>query len=281
MSSTDNRNRQLPKQFVKSLKVLFDILDEQSTGYVHLSDIETRWKGFNVDGLPKGIIESWRSVALPDRRLNFERFLNGIHMSLAQQSRIAHGVTPTPTALTNNNNNKYVSGYRPMSNCHPDLIPDSQPAKKQSFVAPTSSSVARPYSRVLPSYGFGRIPNEDRAQLSRDLKWPSGSSPISKQRTFSMPQLPNAYKPNDGDAQVMDENAVNSAGNKENIAVVLKKWQTERMSNVPPSSVDPPRRNEPRSSVSSMSALDYYSDTEVKKCYDNHGVVDDTAIRHH
>ena len=54
----------LPPQFVTSLRVLFDILDEDKTGLVKLSDLENRWEDGAVAGLPMGVIEALQKVLI-------------------------------------------------------------------------------------------------------------------------------------------------------------------------------------------------------------------------
>lgn len=87
MSSTTMNGQQnavdgLPKQFVTSLRVLFDILDEDRTGYVRLRDIETRWHEEGVKGLPSGVIDALRKVAPRNGRLSFDNFVTGLKLSL-------------------------------------------------------------------------------------------------------------------------------------------------------------------------------------------------------
>ena len=72
----------LPKQFVTSLRILFDILDEERAGYVRLCDIESRWHEEGVKGLPSGVIETLRKVAPQNGRLSFENFVTGLKLSL-------------------------------------------------------------------------------------------------------------------------------------------------------------------------------------------------------
>ena len=90
----------LPKQFVTSLRVLFDILDEDRTGYVRLRDIETRWHDEGVTGLPGGVIEALRKVAPRSGRLSFDNFVTGLKMSLLKNNvQTAHPpVTAKSTA---------------------------------------------------------------------------------------------------------------------------------------------------------------------------------------
>lgn len=76
----------LPKQFVTSLRILFDILDEERTGYVRLRDIESRWHEEGVSGLPSGVIDSLRKVAPKNGRLTFDNFVTGLKLSLLKNT---------------------------------------------------------------------------------------------------------------------------------------------------------------------------------------------------
>ena len=71
-----------PEQFVSSMKVLFDILDEDGTGFVLLADIQKEWHDDRVKGLPAGVLEALRKAAPSNGKLNFERFVGGLQMAL-------------------------------------------------------------------------------------------------------------------------------------------------------------------------------------------------------
>ncbi|XP_076454981.1 suppressor APC domain-containing protein 2-like [Babylonia areolata] len=72
----------LPRQFVASLKILFDILDEEHSGLIRLRDIETRWSDEGVKDLPSGVMEGLRKVAPPNGLLTFENFVSGLKLAL-------------------------------------------------------------------------------------------------------------------------------------------------------------------------------------------------------
>ncbi|XP_013387793.1 suppressor APC domain-containing protein 2 [Lingula anatina] len=72
----------LPKQFIASLRTLFDILDDDKTGLVRLGEIETRWKEDGIKELPRGVIEALRKVTPPNGLLTFERFVAGLKIAL-------------------------------------------------------------------------------------------------------------------------------------------------------------------------------------------------------
>ncbi|XP_061401836.1 suppressor APC domain-containing protein 2 [Musca vetustissima] len=72
----------LPKPFVQSMKTLFDILDDQRSGFVKFVDIEKGWQDDGSKGLPRGVIESLRKVTPPSGLLTFERFCAGLKLCL-------------------------------------------------------------------------------------------------------------------------------------------------------------------------------------------------------
>ncbi|KAK7066160.1 Adenomatous polyposis coli tumor suppressor protein [Halocaridina rubra] len=72
----------LPKSFVNAMRTLFDIMDDQRTGYVKFSEIERRWQDDGAQGLPRGVLGSLRKVTPPDGYLSFERFCAGLQISL-------------------------------------------------------------------------------------------------------------------------------------------------------------------------------------------------------
>lgn len=78
----------LPKQFVVSMKKLFDILDDQRTGYVKFSDIQKGWQDDGCKGLPRGVIESLRKVTPTSGLLSFERFCAGLKICLLQNQQV-------------------------------------------------------------------------------------------------------------------------------------------------------------------------------------------------
>lgn len=76
----------LPKQFVSSLRILFDILDETRSGFVRLVDIESRWSDDGVKGLPAGVVDGLRKVTPPNGLLSFERFVAGLKLVLKKKN---------------------------------------------------------------------------------------------------------------------------------------------------------------------------------------------------
>lgn len=72
----------LPRVFLQSLRTLFDILDDRRRGYVHLREIESRWRGTEARELPAGVMEGLRRAAPASGYLTFERFVLGLRAAL-------------------------------------------------------------------------------------------------------------------------------------------------------------------------------------------------------
>ncbi|XP_041826467.1 suppressor APC domain-containing protein 2 isoform X2 [Melanotaenia boesemani] len=80
----------LPKAFLHSLRTLFDILDDGGRGYVHISEIESRWQGAETRDLPGGVLASLRRVTPPHGCLTFERFVAGLRYSMLNPENSSH-----------------------------------------------------------------------------------------------------------------------------------------------------------------------------------------------
>ncbi|KAH8252659.1 hypothetical protein KR032_001111 [Drosophila birchii] len=81
----------LPKQFVLSMKKLFDILDDKQSGYVRFTDIEKGWQDDGSKGLPRGVLDSLRRVTPTSGLLSFERFCAGLKLCLLRNQQQALG----------------------------------------------------------------------------------------------------------------------------------------------------------------------------------------------
>ncbi|TKS84423.1 Suppressor APC domain-containing protein 2 [Collichthys lucidus] len=80
----------LPKAFLHSLRTLFDILDDGRRGYVHISEIESRWQGADTQDLPGGVLGCLRRVTPPHGCLTFERFVAGLRYSMLNPENSSH-----------------------------------------------------------------------------------------------------------------------------------------------------------------------------------------------
>ncbi|KAM4597682.1 suppressor APC domain-containing protein 2-like [Polymixia lowei] len=105
----------LPKAFLHSLRTLFDILDDGGRGYVHISEIETRWQGADTRDLPGGVLGCLRRVAPPHGCLTFERFVAGLRYSMLNPE--------------NNHHVKAQAAVHPQqAQSHPKHLPPQKPA---------------------------------------------------------------------------------------------------------------------------------------------------------
>ncbi|KAJ6652942.1 hypothetical protein lerEdw1_010300 [Lerista edwardsae] len=92
-NSSPVRGTRLPRPFLRSLRTLFEILDDQRNGTVHLSEIESRW-GHGGSGvspreekercqLPAGVLQALQQVAEPcGGYLSFPRLVAGLRIAL-------------------------------------------------------------------------------------------------------------------------------------------------------------------------------------------------------
>uniref|UniRef100_A0ABM5FIG7 Suppressor APC domain-containing protein 1 n=1 Tax=Pogona vitticeps TaxID=103695 RepID=A0ABM5FIG7_9SAUR len=83
----------LPRPFLHSLRTLFEILDDQRSGTIHVSEIESRWgrggSGVRPQGdqeraqLPSGVLQALQQVAEPcGGYLSFPRLVAGLRIAL-------------------------------------------------------------------------------------------------------------------------------------------------------------------------------------------------------
>lgn len=205
----------LPRQFVASMRTLFDIMDDRKLGYVHLADIEARWpeetasvrndNNNNADSqeqqqqagtttadagkpqqLPRGVIESLRKVTTPNGLLTFERFCAGLKICLLR-------ATPPVTEGHHQHQHHHHHGRRsvPSQSVPPivarthstDVIRVDQSSHQQSRGRPevVAAVVAPPLS--INSNGN----SGNTATVRPNIVLPSTTkTPL---RTVSMPQL--------------------------------------------------------------------------------------------
>ncbi|XP_072344189.1 suppressor APC domain-containing protein 2 isoform X1 [Scyliorhinus torazame] len=73
---------ELPRGFLHSLRTLFDILDDERRGSVHILEIESRWQDGSGRALPPGVLQCLRRVAPASGYLTFHSFVSGLRSSL-------------------------------------------------------------------------------------------------------------------------------------------------------------------------------------------------------
>lgn len=105
----------LPKAFLHSLRTLFDILDDGGRGYVHISEIESRWQGADTRDLPGGVLPCLRRVTPPHGCLTFERFVAGLRYSMLNPENSSH--FKAQAAVHPQQNQKQPQKPAPLSTC--------------------------------------------------------------------------------------------------------------------------------------------------------------------
>nr|XP_033773122.1 suppressor APC domain-containing protein 1 isoform X2 [Geotrypetes seraphini] len=81
-----NRQPRLPGLFLRSLHTLFNILDEEQQGAVHVQEIESRWGLSQYSGVtppPGGVLDALRHVSAPSGGyLTFPSLVAGLKLAL-------------------------------------------------------------------------------------------------------------------------------------------------------------------------------------------------------
>ncbi|XP_077594047.1 suppressor APC domain-containing protein 2 [Stigmatopora nigra] len=127
----------LPKAFLHSLRTLFDILDDAGRGYVHISEIESRWQGADTRELPGGVLSCLRRVTPPHGCLTFERFVAGLRYSMLNpDNRLKAQAAVPPQPVPRSACTRVESKVRPLG---PSNVTNIQPHRASSL-----SSRARP-----------------------------------------------------------------------------------------------------------------------------------------
>ncbi|XP_026152393.1 suppressor APC domain-containing protein 2 isoform X2 [Mastacembelus armatus] len=157
----------LPKAFLHSLRTLFDILDDGGRGYVHISEIESRWQGADTRDLPGGVLGCLRRVTPPHGCLTFERFVAGLRYSMLNPENSPH--FKAQAALHPQQNQKQPQKPAPLSTCSvgtrvenkvrplgPSNVTNTQPHRASSLQSRARPEEGAGYPACGPArYGAG------------------------------------------------------------------------------------------------------------------------------
>lgn len=124
----------LPKYFVAAMRTLFDIMDDQNSGFIKYADIECRWQDDDNTCLPKGVLDNLKKVTPPNGLLSFERFCSGLKLCLLQ---IHSHADPKKHDGSSSQPNRPPSA--------PILIPDGQ--NKAAWTSPNTATI-RPNNAI-------------------------------------------------------------------------------------------------------------------------------------
>ncbi|XP_014345233.1 suppressor APC domain-containing protein 2 isoform X2 [Latimeria chalumnae] len=120
----------LPSSFLHSLWTLFEILDEEGKGFVHLSEIESRWRQQDGDDrLPAGVLLALRQVGAPCAGyLTFPRLVAGLQIALLRDEERQQGGHGAPGGEAKEaGNERDRAGWQ-----GPELNPQKQERKRSS-----------------------------------------------------------------------------------------------------------------------------------------------------
>lgn len=197
----------LPKHFVTAMRTLFDIMDDQNTGFVKFSDIEGRWQDDGTQGLPKGVLDSLKKVTPPNGLLSFERFCTGLKICLLQ--------------IQTDGDSKKHDGQPNRPPSAPILIPDNQ--NKTTWTSPNTATI-RPNNAIsqqrtlsMPQLLAGR---KDVNHTHLELMDSRGGHELKLNKAYGPPKPPRM-------GAALEARTINSERNfdKSEIRTVLQNWQ--------------------------------------------------------
>lgn len=153
----------LPREFLRYLRTLFDILDEKGSGFVRLDDIESRWKTkHGSNGLSEGVIESLRKVTPKNGLLSFERLCTGMKLALKTQPRTQNG---------------NVNGY---SHSHGQ-------ATKRSNSVPQLDTTTKDWTSDSSEDSFAGSERREKVQIIKKLRdWRDESQEKRRSQSFTI-----------------------------------------------------------------------------------------------
>lgn len=219
----------LPKPFVQSMKTLFDILDDQQTGYVKFLDIEKGWQDDGSKGLPRGVIESLRKVTPTNGLLTFERFCAGLKLCLLKNQNQLQTQTENNNIknISNNINNSNTIGVWKNKSVIKVARPPSAPAL--DIANPVSNNLWS--INIRPHNIFSAHRALSMPQLSPDSEGELTTSSNTVRSQYNSPPPP----PKPPRASAVNNNNANkgilSATNKAEIRHALQNWQMGVMRN--------------------------------------------------
>lgn len=145
----------LPKAFLHSLRTLFDILDDSGRGYVHISEIESRWQGADTRDLPGGVLPCLRRVTPPHGCLTFERFVAGLRYSMLNPENSSH--FKAQAAVYPQLNQKQTQKPVPLSTCSVGTRVENKvcPLRPSNLINTQQHRATSLQSRSRPEEGAG------------------------------------------------------------------------------------------------------------------------------
>ena len=169
MADTDN----LSSVFISRVKILFDILDENHTGFVRLSDIESHWEANDCIIPGNVVIQSLKNMASPTGRLSFDTLVMGLKRALT----VWKSSESDPHSSSNENHRSSsrndVIGTKPTTHESGSGKTDRSSFDSVDHRRPVHRSSAASY-RLLKSadaeYNSGHVPVTLRANVD-DLKF--------------------------------------------------------------------------------------------------------------
>ncbi|KAJ8687741.1 hypothetical protein QAD02_023535 [Eretmocerus hayati] len=189
MGKGSNHPDGLPKHFVSAMRTLFDIMDDQGTGYVSYADIEARWRpdDGSSPGLPRGVLDALKKCSPPNGLLSFDRFCAGLKICLLSTTH-QQPDTSTGSQCINTSLHQVPSEVQKQQQQQQQLD-QMNPSSGHMHGSPSAMNAGSSRPPSAPMLDPGQQPKPPWTSCSPNTAAIRPNNVISQQRTLSMPQL--------------------------------------------------------------------------------------------
>lgn len=162
----------LPPHFVDAMRVLFDIMDTERTGYIRFDDLARKWKHLPpaAPNVPPGFLNCLHKVTPPNGMLTFERFCAGLRLALAENKN--RTTVPSTNGGHSHSTLQRVASeghligadYSQSNSYHATPLTNGQPSSLEKKKVPMGMAAKLENRRSMQA--FGSTPAVNRASAS-------------------------------------------------------------------------------------------------------------------
>ncbi|XP_008554260.1 suppressor APC domain-containing protein 2 isoform X1 [Microplitis demolitor] len=204
---------ELPRSFVDAMRVLFQIMDHENTGFIKYLDIEKRWQDDGTQELPKNVLENLKKVTPSNGLLTFERLCTGLKICLEQKQKDME---------SSNSQSQFVTPFSASN------LTINSPMK--NLLTSPNTATIRPNNAILQQRTFS-MPQlsesrNDSRNISLDMFKGKSITDVKSLKMFGPPKPPRTGAATDGRLLNADRNF-----DKSEIRTTLHNWQVGLMLN--------------------------------------------------
>jgi hypothetical protein len=179
MNSSRSSMGALPPHFVEAMRVLFDIMDTDRTGYIRFDDLARKWKHLPpaAPNVPPGFLNCLHRVTPPNGMLTFERFCAGLRLALADNKGTPNVPVNGHLPLQRVASEGHLADDYQRNPYQAPPLSNGQPSSLEKKKVPMGLAAKLENRRSMQA--FGSTPTVNRTASASD-QWPQ--SPRNAQR---------------------------------------------------------------------------------------------------